>query len=91
MNYRLLLHKTVTKFIQKCPEKQQQEINNKFELLKENPYRHPQLDIKIMQGYTDLYRLRIGQYRFIYQVQNNELIIFILKAGQRGDIYKHLS
>ncbi|WP_176329757.1 hypothetical protein [Thioflexithrix psekupsensis] len=45
MSYRLLLHKTVTKFIQKCQEKQQQEIGKKFELLKENPYDHPQLDI----------------------------------------------
>lgn len=43
-----------------------------------------------MQGYENLYRLRIGQYRLIYQVKQNELVVFILKAGNRGDIYKEL-
>jgi mRNA interferase RelE/StbE len=38
--------------------------------------------------YKDLYRLRIGQYRLIYQIKDDELIIFIFKAGNRGDIYK---
>ncbi|MEN9847533.1 MAG: hypothetical protein RL368_273 [Pseudomonadota bacterium] len=88
MSYQLLLHKRVTKFIQKCLDKQL--ISQKLELLKQNPYVNPQLDIKIMQGYENLYRLRVGQYRFIYQVKENELIIFMLKAGQRGDIYKSL-
>lgn len=67
MSYRLLLHKSVTRFIEKCPAKQRQELKQKLELLKQNPYNNTQLDIKIMQGYDGLYRLRIGQYRLIYQ------------------------
>jgi len=46
------------------------------------------LDIKSLQGYDNLYRLRIGQVRLIYQIENDELIIFIIKVGNRGDIYK---
>ncbi|MEN9461628.1 MAG: hypothetical protein RIS84_1648 [Pseudomonadota bacterium] len=88
MSYQLLLHKSVTKFLQKCSDKAL--ISQKLEVLKQNPYTHPQLDIKIMQGYENLYRLRVGQYRLIYQVKENELIIFMLKAGQRGDVYKGL-
>jgi mRNA interferase RelE/StbE len=88
MNYRLLLHKSVTKFLEKCPPKQKEEIKQQLDFLKQNPHNHSQLDIKIMQGYSELYRLRIGHYRLIYQVKNNELIIFVLKAGNRGDIYK---
>ncbi|MCK5536855.1 MAG: type II toxin-antitoxin system RelE/ParE family toxin [Bacteroidales bacterium] len=84
--YKLLIHKNVTKFLKKCPIKQQ--IISKFELLKQNPYPNQELDIKIIQGYENLYRLRVGKYRFIYKIQNDELIIFILKAGSRGDIYK---
>jgi len=34
MNYRLLLHKSVTKFLEKSPAKQKQEIKQKLELLK---------------------------------------------------------
>ena len=90
MSYSLLLHKSVTKFIEKCPDKQRQDIKQKLELLKQNPYSSTQLDIKSMQGYESLYRLRIGQYRFVYQIKQNELIVFIIKAGNRGDIYKGL-
>ena len=46
------------------------------------------LDIKHLQGYEDLYRLRVGQVRLIYKIENDELLIFIIKAGKRGDIYK---
>jgi len=88
MIYRLLLHKSVTKFLEKCPSKQRQEIKQKLELLKQNPYSNSQLDIKIMQGYEEVYRLRVGQYRLIYQIKQNELIIFVMKAGNRGDVYK---
>ncbi len=51
MSYRLLLHKNVTKFLEKCPVKQQQDIKKKLELLKQNPYSNIQLDIKIIQCY----------------------------------------
>jgi len=84
----LLLHKSVTKFLEKCPSKQRQEIKQKLELLKQNPYSNSQLDIKIMQGYEEIYRLRVGQYRLIYQIKQDELIIFVMKAGNRGDVYK---
>jgi mRNA interferase RelE/StbE len=90
MSYRLLLHKSVTKFLEKCPAKQRQDIKQKLESLKQNPYTNTQLDIKIIQGYEGLYRLRIGQYRLIYQIKQDELIVFVLKAGNRGDIYKEL-
>lgn len=89
MNYRLLLHKSVIKFIEKRPAKQRQELKDRLEMLKANPYGNAQLDIKPMQGYADLYRLRVGQYRFLYQVKQNELIVFVMKAGNRGDVYKN--
>lgn len=88
MSYRLLIHKSVSKFLEKCPTKQRQDIKEKLDLLKQNPSNHSQLDIKILHSYKDLYRLRIGQYRLIYQIKENELIIFLFKAGNRGDIYK---
>lgn len=57
---------TGTLFINKLEEKQRLEISSKLELYRENPYANTQLDIKFMQGYESLYRLRLGQYRFIY-------------------------
>jgi len=87
MTYQLLLHKSVTKFLKKSPAKQRQVLKEKLEQLKQDPLSR-KLDIKLMQGYVDLYRLRVGQIRFIYQIKNNELIVFVIKAGHRGDVYK---
>lgn len=90
MTYRLLMHKHASKFLEKCPKTQRELVEEKLELLKLSPYKHPELDIEIIQGYKDLYRLRVGQYRLIYRINNGELIIFIMLMGNRGDVYKHL-
>lgn len=43
-------------------------------------------DIKPLQGYKELYRLRVGNYCIIYTKDN--FILFIADIGNRGDIYK---
>ena len=45
------------------------------------------LNIKKLKG-SEEYRLRIGKYRFIYQIKENVLVIIMEKADSRGDIYK---
>ena len=44
-------------------------------------------NIKKLVGMPDLYRLRVGDYRIIYQIKKQELIILVLKVGHRKDIY----
>jgi len=51
-------------------------------------YGIPNGNIKVLQGYENFYRLRVGDYRVIYRIDDNELIIIVLKIGSRGDIYK---
>ena len=45
-------------------------------------------DIKKLQGYSNLYRLRIGDYRVIYQMENGNIIIDAVLP--RGEAYKRL-
>jgi len=45
-------------------------------------------DIRPLKGHKDLLRLRVGDYRIIYKIDNGKLIIYIIDAGNRGDIYK---
>ncbi|WP_446449904.1 type II toxin-antitoxin system RelE family toxin [Tuanshanicoccus lijuaniae] len=40
--------------------------------------------------YKDIFRLRIGSYRAIFRIIDNELIVYIFDIGSRGDIYKRL-
>jgi len=55
--------------------------------LAENPF--PQ-GIKKLAGEEDLYRLRVGDYRIIYQVQGKRLVVLIVGIGHRGDVYRGL-
>jgi len=42
----------------------------------------------MMQGVENTYRLRVGALRIIYQIEQNQLIIYLLTIGGRGDVYK---
>ena len=41
-----------------------------------------------MSGYDDIYRLRIGDYRVIYEVDGRRIIVVILKIGHRREVYR---
>lgn len=43
-----------------------------------------------LQGAVDLYRIKVGEYRVIYQVQDRELVVLVVKLGHRKDIYRRL-
>ena len=45
-------------------------------------------DIKKLKGYDDFFRLRIGKYRAVFRVKNQELILLVIEIDSRGDIYK---
>ena len=73
--YRIIIEKLAEKFIIKLPKP-----------IHELPAGN---DIKRLKGRKSmgLYRLRVGDYRIIYKVNNNELIICVIDAGNRGQIY----
>ena len=50
-------------------------------------YEKPALKFKQLKGHTGLLRLRVGSYRIIYTVDNGRLIVRIIDAGNRGQIY----
>ena len=61
-------------------------IETELETIAINPSTY-QGDWKPLQG-TPFWRLRVGSWRAICQIVNNELIIYVLKIGARGDVYK---
>ena len=46
-------------------------------------------DVKKLQNNHELYRLRVGSYRIIFHYVQNEIIIDVTNADNRGDIYKN--
>ena len=58
-----------------------------FEILSCSPF-DSSLNIEPLVNKKGHFRLRIGHYRFLYEVQNEILIIYCYKASSRGDVYK---
>ena len=53
--------------------------------------RRPDADIKKLTGYADRYRLRVGDYRVIYEIADEQLIILAVGVGHRREAYPALS
>lgn len=56
-----------------------------IESLAGNP--RPNGSIKL-SGKEDMYRIRVGDYRIIYEVQDKVLLILVLRVGHRRDVYR---
>ncbi|MFB7057826.1 type II toxin-antitoxin system RelE/ParE family toxin [Streptomyces vinaceus] len=56
-------------------------------VLGDDPYRED-ADIKKLTGPSGLYRLRVGSYRIAYQVLDGELVVLVVKVGDRRDVYR---
>ncbi|MCC3767917.1 type II toxin-antitoxin system RelE/ParE family toxin [Streptomyces sp. UNOC14_S4] len=57
--------------------------------LGDDPYRED-ADVKKLRGSSDLYRLRVGRYRVAYQVIDGELVVLVVKVGDRRDVHRGL-
>ncbi|WP_338897853.1 type II toxin-antitoxin system RelE/ParE family toxin [Streptomyces sp. TG1A-60] len=57
--------------------------------LGDDPYRED-ADIKKLTGPSGLYRLRVGSYRVAYQINDGELVILVVKVGDRRDVNRNL-
>jgi mRNA interferase RelE/StbE len=44
--------------------------------------------VKKLAGADDLYRIREGDFRIIYTIQDKALLILVLKIGDRKDVYR---
>ena len=82
MQYKIEIDKKAVKFISKQPKNQQERI---FKAIYKLPF---QGYIKALQGFSGYYRLRVGEYRIIYTVNNSILLVQVVAAGNRGQIYK---
>jgi len=43
-----------------------------------------------MAGYPNTYRLRVGEYRILYRVHDDVLVILVVRVGHRREVYRHI-
>ncbi|MCC8368526.1 MAG: type II toxin-antitoxin system RelE/ParE family toxin [Rickettsia endosymbiont of Oxypoda opaca] len=87
LEYKIELSPASQRQLKKLPKQLQQTIIQKLEDLKTTPL---PVGIKKLFGIDNLYRLRIGDYRVIYQVVHKILLILVLKIGDRKEVYDNL-
>ncbi len=84
MKYRIEVKKSVLKALKKIPREDQVRIALEIRKLADNP--RPAYCAKLAG--SEYYRIRSGSYRIIYAVHDDILLICVLKAGHRKDIYR---
>ena len=80
-NYNISLTKKAEKFIKKQDKDTQKRIIRSIIEL-------PEGDVKKLKGMNEVYRLRVGDFRVIFEKNDDELIIVVIDIGNRGQIYK---
>lgn len=79
--YQIIIKKKAKKFIDSLPANERRRVVTAIEQLPDGE------DIKRLKGHSDLFRLRVGSYRIIYTVDNGQLVVCVIDAGNRGQIY----
>ena len=88
MAYRLDVTPAATRDLKRLPQDVRTTIRSTIDGLAEDP--RPQ-GYEKMEGSDDVYRVRCGHYRVIYQILDNVLTVIVVRARHRRDVYKHIS
>ena len=86
--YRIEFKRSAAKALKKTPKRYRKRIRDRIDSLSQNL---PEPKITKMKGDNPFHRIRVGDYRIVYEIQGEILLILVLKIGHRKDIYKKLS
>jgi len=84
-SYKVVFSKKVRKDFKKIPESDVNRILEEIKLLADNPF---PMNSKKLKG-EELFRVRIGNYRVIYSIIDEQMIISVVKVGHRKNVYKY--
>lgn len=87
MGYRIDFTSDARKHLATLPRKIQEQIGRKIDALADNP--RPGQS-KRLAGADYLYRVRSGDYRIVYQVEEEVVTVLIVRIGNRRDVYRNL-
>ena len=85
MAYSILLAPPAERQLKALAEPTQKRIVKRLKSLRENPRPH---GVKKLAGEEDLYRIREGNYRIVYTIQDKKLIVLVVKIGDRKEVYR---
>jgi mRNA interferase RelE/StbE len=87
MSYKIELKPSAIRSLSKIPRDDQRAIRARIDALANDPLPP---NVKKLKGEENLYRIRAGDYRIIYQVHKKILLVLVLAVGQRKEVYREL-
>lgn len=85
MNYRVTIAPSAARQIRKLDPQARRRIQGAVELLALDP--RPPTARQLVGGAGE-WRVRTGDYRIIYDIHDDELVVLVLRAGHRREVYK---
>jgi mRNA interferase RelE/StbE len=85
MGYAIQFKPAALRQLEKLPRPVQKRIGVKIETLRNDPF---PAGSKKLSGLPDTWRVRVGDYRIVYQVQRAILLILVLVVGHRREVYR---
>jgi mRNA interferase RelE/StbE len=85
MDYQVEIAPAAQRQIKKLPQPIQERILQRLERLAIDPRSE---GVVKLSGAEDLYRIRVGDYRIIYAIEDQALLVLIVKVGHRRDVYR---
>jgi mRNA interferase RelE/StbE len=83
-SYRIFIKPSAAKELESVPTKDRRRLATKIKSLGSNP-RPP--GCEKLSG-LERYRIRQGNYRVLYEIQDDVLIVLVVKVGHRKDVYR---
>ena len=87
MQYSVEFRPAVLKSLKRLPKKDLRRIKKRIDALAENL---PDPVTTKMKGNNSFHKVRSGDYRIIYEIHDDRLVILVVKVGHRKDVYKRL-
>lgn len=85
MRYRIEVTRAAERDLRALPDNLLKRVDVKILSLAANP--RPD-GVRKLAGSDSLYRVRVGDYRIIYEVQDRAILIIIVRVRHRGEVYR---
>lgn len=83
--YAIQMVASAARALQKMPNATRVRIARAIDGLAEDPFPP---NVRKLQGEEHAYRIRVGDYRVIYDVLHEQVVVLVLRVGHRKDVYR---
>jgi len=85
VKYKIVFLPIARKELISLPQEIQKRVDKKIIALADEPRPH---DVKALHGENKLYRVRVGDYRIVYNIEDKIITIVIVRVRHRKDVYR---